>query len=135
MYLKFQNDVREQHNIFAAVQNDLFPLLSLSVMGVGEFRCGKNYLTEREGYNCYLMLFTLSGQGKLVYRGKTFTVKPDTVMLIDCNEWQNTAPTEMNGISALSTSAARPPHTFTKTLLRATALSSPSAIPLPSAPL
>lgn len=88
VYLKFQNDVREQHNIFAAVQNDLFPLLSLSVMGVGEFRCGKNYLTEREGYNCYLMLFTLSGQGKLVYRGKTFTVKPDTVMLIDCNEWQ-----------------------------------------------
>ncbi len=88
VYLKFQNDVREQHNIFAAIQNDLFPLLSLSVISVGEFRCGNNYLTEREGYNCYLLLFTLGGQGKLVYRGKTFTVKPDTVMLIDCNEWQ-----------------------------------------------
>lgn len=88
MYLRFQNDVQEQHNIFAAVQNDLFPLLSLSVMTIGEFRSGENYLTEREGYNCYLLIYTISGCGKLVYHGKTFSVKPDTVMLIDCNEWQ-----------------------------------------------
>ena len=88
MFLKFHNDVREQHNIFAATQNDLYPLLSLAPVSAGEFRCGENYLTEREGYNCYLLLYTFGGRGKLIYHGKTFAVCPDTVMLIDCNEWQ-----------------------------------------------
>ena len=89
MYLRFQSDIKKQMTVFAAVQSDLYPLLALSPVSLGEFQCNKGYSTERSGLEQYLLLYTLHGKGKLSYQDKIFDATPNTVMLIDCNQWQH----------------------------------------------
>ncbi len=37
-------------------------------------------------FNAYLVLYTIEGKGKLTYKGHTYTLIPNTVIWIDCNE-------------------------------------------------
>ncbi len=89
MYLKYNVDLENQRGVFPATGSDIVPFLSISVTAIGEFWCRKNYSTERSGMESYLLIYTISGEGRLEYRGKTFSIKPCDIMLIDCNEWQH----------------------------------------------
>jgi AraC-like DNA-binding protein len=55
---------------------------------LGHYYEGKEYYTEREDFDTYLILFTISEQGKLRYREKECILKGGDVILIHCNEYQ-----------------------------------------------
>lgn len=54
----------------------------------GFFSCRKSYFTKRYGLKEYLLLFTLSGQGELVYNNKNYLLNPLDMMIIDCDKYQ-----------------------------------------------
>ena len=62
--------------------------LSLSVQTYGEFYCTSAYRTERSGMNQHLLIYTLAGKGRLLYRRKEYSLTAGTLMLIDCAEAQ-----------------------------------------------
>lgn len=53
---------------------------------VGYEECGKNYFLERDDFNDYLILYTISGSAQLEYRGKKHSVKEGDCIFIYCNE-------------------------------------------------
>lgn len=59
------------------------------IQEIGYFRTLEPYFTEREHVNSFLIVYTLSGQGRLTYRGKTYRLLPNDVFFIDCMEYQH----------------------------------------------
>ena len=57
--------------------------LSLSVQTYGEFYCTSAYRTERSGMNQHLLIYTLAGKGRLLYRRKEYSLTAGTLMLIE----------------------------------------------------
>ncbi|WP_373232572.1 helix-turn-helix domain-containing protein [Cohnella sp.] len=60
----------------------------LYVQEVGHFHTLTPYFTEREYLNSFLIVYTVSGRGKLTYRGHTYDLRPRQAFLIDCMEYQ-----------------------------------------------
>ena len=54
----------------------------------GVWRMGREYFVERRNYNNYLLLYTISGEGRLGYEGKEYRLLPGMVFLIDCRQPQ-----------------------------------------------
>lgn len=52
----------------------------------GRYLASPKFFTERQGDNAYMLLYTLSGMGFLLYQGKQYFLKPHSVFLIDCDE-------------------------------------------------
>lgn len=48
----------------------------------------KNTLPIETGYGEYLLLYTIDGKGVLRYNGKEYALTPQTVFIIDCDEYQ-----------------------------------------------
>jgi AraC-like DNA-binding protein len=46
----------------------------------------KDHYTIRSGVNSYLLAFTFSGKGELLYSGRTYTLEPNEGFLIDCRK-------------------------------------------------
>lgn len=53
---------------------------------VGYFKTKPPYFTERENLNSFLMVYTLSGEGNLQYRGQEYQIKNGQCFLINCME-------------------------------------------------
>ncbi len=70
----------------------------LYLQEAGDFWCGPNYYTSREGFSSYLMKLTLSGCGLLEYQGQQYLVPTGHLFWIDCRKPQNyrTAPNAEN---------------------------------------
>lgn len=62
--------------------------LPFYVENIGHYYTGKNYYTERQEGDNYLLFYTVSGKGLLRYRSQEYLLTPDTAALIDCNEYQ-----------------------------------------------
>ncbi|GAA3412634.1 AraC family transcriptional regulator [Paenibacillus hodogayensis] len=56
------------------------------VQAVGRFKALEHYYTNREQYHSFLLLWTKRGQGRLKYGGKSYSLLPNDVFLIDCKE-------------------------------------------------
>lgn len=56
------------------------------IQEVGFFRTLPSYFTERENLDPFLIVYTVSGKGKLNYRGKSYALSPGQVFWIDCLE-------------------------------------------------
>lgn len=57
------------------------------VQEVGYFKTLPPYFTEREHLNSFLIVYTLSGEGELNYRGQTYTLKKGQCFFINCVEY------------------------------------------------
>lgn len=64
-----------------SAKHRLLYIQSFSLMNMGS-----GYFTRRRNYDSYLLLFTYSGRGELIYQGKTFLLLPDSLFVIDCRE-------------------------------------------------
>lgn len=51
----------------------------------GHFVALKKYYTARENSDRYLLFYTVSGQGHMLYNGKEYTLVPNTIAIINCN--------------------------------------------------
>lgn len=58
------------------------------VQEVGHFRTGPRYFTERKNLNSFLVVYTLSGKGRLTYKEETYSLQSHQVFFIDCMEYQ-----------------------------------------------
>ncbi|MFC5470256.1 AraC family transcriptional regulator [Cohnella suwonensis] len=54
----------------------------------GMFRAHSSYFTERENLDSYLIVYTLSGAGSLVYDDKSFGLQAGQLFYIDCRKYQ-----------------------------------------------
>lgn len=50
----------------------------------GKQRVTDMYTLDREGYNNYLLCYTLAGRGKMRYGGREFSLEPKDLAFIDC---------------------------------------------------
>ena len=57
----------------------------------GRYVYGKEYYTEREGVNTYLLLFTIRGQGEIATPTQRFSVPAGCAALMDGNTWHRYA--------------------------------------------
>ena len=89
MFLQFQDDLDPRTFSRHCRKNELSDRLSLTVESYGEFLARSAYDTRRSGFRQFLLLYTLRGQGELVYQRKRFRLLPQSVMLIDCNLLQH----------------------------------------------
>ena len=58
---------------------------------IGRFRTLPAYFTEREQLPSYLIVYTIAGRGRLVYKKKTYPLSAGQVFFIDCMEYQHYA--------------------------------------------
>ena len=70
----------------------LFPTTSETAKSIyfyaqecGHFKTSKGYYTERKNLNSFLILYTISGKGKLEYENHHYEMNPDTAFFINCN--------------------------------------------------
>lgn len=62
------------------------------IQEVGDFFAWPGYYTRRQGLNSYLIKYTLSGEGRLEYEGKAYSILPGQAFFIDCTRPQYYAP-------------------------------------------
>lgn len=58
------------------------------VQSAGYFKCKPNYITSRQNYNTFLIVYTLEGRGVLHYRSQTYILEKGQGFLIDCMDYQ-----------------------------------------------
>ena len=61
----------------------------LYMQEIGHFYAGPNYFTTREGYDSFLIKYTLSGCGQMEYGGKTYAVPAGSMYWLDCKKWHS----------------------------------------------
>ncbi|WP_455615194.1 helix-turn-helix domain-containing protein [Eisenbergiella sp.] len=83
--LKYCYDCKELTPTVSLTPHPVFSGFPFSVMTAGHFCCGKNYYTERNEQNFYLLLLTLHGKGEISYLSNTFFLPENTAVLIDCH--------------------------------------------------
>lgn len=60
----------------------------------GHYICKKNFHIKRRLEHSILLLFTVSGAGKLIYKSRSFKLLPGTVMFINTNIYHEYFPAE-----------------------------------------
>lgn len=58
------------------------------VQEAGYFQTFNDYFTEREKLDSYLIVYTVSGAGRLVYNRKAYPLGPGHIFFIDCMNYQ-----------------------------------------------
>ena len=58
------------------------------LQSAGHFVSGPAYYTKRKNYDTMLLMYTIRGTGKLIYRNRSYDLTPGTVCIIDCTEEQ-----------------------------------------------
>ena len=53
---------------------------------VGHFVCHSDFFIQRQEYSSILLLYTISGNGKLFYRGNEYSASSNQFVLINCTE-------------------------------------------------
>ena len=61
----------------------------LYLQEAGDFICGPDYFTTREGFTSYLIKYTVSGCGVLEYQGQQYLVPPGHAFWLDCRKKQH----------------------------------------------
>lgn len=84
-------------------QNDNNKAMFNYIQEIGYFKAHKPYFTERADLPSYLVKYTLSGTGLLLYNGQEHFLKAGDVFFIDCRSYQyyrteSTEPWEMDWV-------------------------------------
>ena len=74
-----KDSVRHIHNASRVLRERV-----LTVQEAGSFATFPGYFTEREKLPSFLLIATVSGEGKLSYENHVYTLSPQTTCLIDC---------------------------------------------------
>lgn len=61
----------------------------LFLQEAGDFFCGPDYYTTREGYSSFLIKYTLRGCGELFYQNQQYAVPEGHFFWVDCQKWQS----------------------------------------------
>ena len=56
------------------------------IQWTGRLLCKPDFYIHRSNMPSYELLYTINGEGKLIYEGKSFSLTPGSVMFIDCTK-------------------------------------------------
>lgn len=70
-------------NISPSAKNMLY-----YIQEAGDFTTYSKYYTERENLNSFLIVYTLSGNGRLHYRDNDYLLNPGSAFFINCMDYQ-----------------------------------------------
>jgi AraC-like DNA-binding protein len=79
-------DINEDSSSMIHTPSLISQKLPFYLHNCGHFFAGKDYFTEREGLDNYLLVYTVSGSGLLSYRGQEFSLVSNQAFLINCSE-------------------------------------------------
>jgi len=92
--LEFKLDMKPGTYQYAAVLNDFAESFPFCCVGVGKYIMGDRYFTRRDGLNNYLLIITVSGCGRMVYKEKSCLLEKNSAVLIDCNDYHEYSTVE-----------------------------------------
>jgi len=87
MKLSFSLDICENSSWYINTVNTVSKRMPFYIIECGHFIANKSYYTEREGYEGYLLIYTLSGSGFLKYDDEDYILEPNHAILINCSEY------------------------------------------------
>lgn len=58
------------------------------LQSIGKYHCKDVFITERSNLDSYYILYTLSGQGRLLYKEKEYLLCKNQLFFIDCKNYQ-----------------------------------------------
>jgi AraC-like DNA-binding protein len=77
-------DITEESSSTFHTPSLLSQRLPFYIHNCGHFYANQGYYTEREGLDNYLLIYTVSGNGILQYKGAEYMLKPGEVFIISC---------------------------------------------------
>lgn len=87
MLLNCVMDISIQSKSISNTPSMAYQRLPFYILDSGHFFSQKDYFTERQGQDNYLMIFTTSGSGYLKYKGQEYICNPGQIFVIDCNDY------------------------------------------------
>lgn len=89
IFLEYELDLKSasKWNTISATAASKSSLLYLQESG--DFICGPNYFTTREGFSSFLIKITLEGCGHLEYQGQQYDLPPGHMFWLDCRKRQS----------------------------------------------
>lgn len=89
IFLEYELDLKPESrwNTISATAASKASVLYLQESG--DFLCGPNYFTTREGFASYLIKITLEGCGQLEYQGQQYSLPPGHMFWLDCRKRQS----------------------------------------------
>jgi len=87
MKLNFSLDLHKNSSWSINTISAVSKKMPFYVMESGHFMAKKTYYTEREGYDGYLLMYTISGSGNLKFKGKDYFLEPDDVIIINYSDY------------------------------------------------
>lgn len=85
--MKLTVDFSENSRVYTHFPSSASRMLFYYPLMVGYEECGPQFFLERNDYEDYLILYTISGSGHLKYRSKEYSITPNSCMFISCNEY------------------------------------------------
>ena len=79
-----QKGVRPDSCTFFHTPSNLAKNMFFYLKYVGHFFCNSDYSVKREDYSSFLLMYIKKGKGSIYYENKTYEVKENDVVLINC---------------------------------------------------
>lgn len=86
--IKYRLDIDEASEWISVTPGEMARSTFFYVQEAGHFHCGPSYFTERESLHSFLIKLTMSGRGRLEYRGKTCDLERGDAFFLKCDEYQ-----------------------------------------------
>lgn len=90
--LNYKLDIKKESTWHICLTNSVNRKMPFYVEEYGHFDAGSGYYTERQGQENYLLLYTLSGAGKLKYDNQEYLLEPHCAVVIDCTKYHYYSP-------------------------------------------
>jgi len=85
--LKKYVDKKAVRQSIAHISKQIAKKMPFQVEACGHFLCDDTYFTERSGLKNFLILYTVSGEGELIYRNSELTMNSNSCLMINCEEY------------------------------------------------
>lgn len=89
MFIEYEMGDTSLHKGTPILKSKNADMLPFVVTGMGEYYSDKNYYTKRKDSEQFLVIYTISGEGFMIYDGKDNCLSPGSVMVIDCRKYQH----------------------------------------------
>lgn len=83
MYLTHPKGILKGSQFFSHTRSSMANSMFFYLLLAGDYHCGPLYV-KRDTFKCFLLMYIRSGQGEIVYDGKTFSAKSNDVVLLNC---------------------------------------------------
>lgn len=85
MYIREKGVLNNSHTFFHTPSN-MAKLMFFYINSAGHFFCNSDYSVSRDDYSSFLLMYIKKGNGSVFYENKTYQVKENDVIILDCHK-------------------------------------------------